>query len=78
MWLVSQVTVLSVSVRYTQLVHYFENYCTDCEWSASTEEYDSRETIARSAITHHVESGHTIDSRSLIYPVQPDRNKTIH
>lgn len=67
-WLVDQVTTLSVSTCCSQLVHYFENYCTDCEWSASTEGDNSRENIRRSAIDYHIDFGHTIDSRSFIYP----------
>lgn len=65
-------TVLSAYRPFYLLVGYFETYCTDCNWSASTEEYTSRETIGKHAITHHVESGHTIASRSLAYHIRLD------
>jgi predicted small metal-binding protein len=35
--------------------------CTDCEWSASTEE-SSREEVNRKAIQHHVETTHRVVS----------------
>lgn len=50
------------------MVYYFENHCTECDWSASTEECDTREEIGRAAIEHYVTSGHAIASRSLAYP----------
>lgn len=37
------------------------NYCVDCEWSASAEEY-SRDELASLAIEHAVECGHDIES----------------
>lgn len=56
------------------MVYYFENYCTECDWSASTEEYDSREEIGRVAIEHYVRSCHAIASRSLTYQDTPEPN----
>lgn len=49
-------------------MHYFENYCTECDWRASTKEYGSHAKVGREAIDHHVESDHVIESRSLTYP----------
>lgn len=49
-------------------MYYFENYCTECDWTVSTEDCDSRGLIGKRAIDHHVGSGHSIDSRALIYP----------
>ncbi|WP_122088858.1 hypothetical protein [Halalkalicoccus subterraneus] len=49
-------------------MHYFENYCAECDWAASTEELASRSEVGNAAVAHHVESGHEIDSRSLTFP----------
>lgn len=49
-------------------VHYFENYCTECDWQTSTEEHDSRSEVSNEAVAHYVESGHPIDSRSITFP----------
>ena len=43
------------------LVTYHRNYCTDCDWSASTETH-SRHEIARRTIDHFCETHHTIVS----------------
>jgi predicted small metal-binding protein len=37
------------------------NYCTECGWSASAEEY-STEELSELAIEHFLETGHTIES----------------
>lgn len=50
------------------MMRYFENYCTECDWNASTEEYESHTAIGKEAIDHHVDSGHSIDARSLTHP----------
>ena len=38
-----------------------ENYCLNCDWSASIEDYDQQE-LANLAIEHHLEYGHNIES----------------
>lgn len=43
------------------IVTYHRNYCTECDWSASTET-QSRHEVARAAIDHFHETLHTIES----------------
>ena len=40
----------------------FSNYCTECEWVASSEGCATA-TLAEQAIEHAVETGHDIDSK---------------
>ena len=37
------------------------NYCRDCEWSATTAEYNTQE-LGRRVLGHTIETGHDIDS----------------
>lgn len=37
------------------------NYCTECEWTASAEEYNTQE-LSELAIAHFLATGHTIES----------------
>ena len=46
---------------YYEPMAYHQNYCTDCEWSASTECYNRHE-VSKRAIAHFCETGHTIGS----------------
>ena len=39
-----------------------KNYCTDCDWSASTANGYSPTELTRQAIEHHLMSGHAIES----------------
>ncbi|WP_254761959.1 hypothetical protein [Natrinema marinum] len=48
-------------------------YCLDCDWSADSTDLPSQRARSRAAIEHHVETGHTIDSReSAVRPTTPD------
>ncbi|WP_222916893.1 hypothetical protein [Natrinema sp. SYSU A 869] len=48
-------------------------YCLDCDWSETTANEPSQQDRSQAAIEHHVETGHTIDSReSEIPPLTPD------
>jgi len=40
-------------------VSYFVNYCTECDWSASTPAY-TRSEQSGLAIAHHIATGHDI------------------
>ncbi len=44
-------------------VTYHRNYCTECNWSASTEDH-SRHEVASLAIEHFIETHHTIESEA--------------
>ncbi len=39
-----------------------KNYCTECDWSASTANGYSPTELTRQAIEHHLISGHAIGS----------------
>lgn len=49
-------------------VEYFRNYCTECEWEATTEEHPSRRRVSELAIEHHCRHGHDIESLVIEYP----------
>ena len=44
---------------------FHRNYCVTCEWSASTENYSNQE-VASQAVEHAVETGHDIESESIV------------
>ena len=44
---------------------FHRNYCVTCEWSANTETYSDQE-VASQAIEHVVETGHDIESGSIV------------
>lgn len=49
-------------------VRYFRNYCTECEWEATTEETESSREVGERAVEHHCEFGHGIESLTIEYP----------
>ena len=50
-------------------MEYFRNYCTECEWEATTEEHASRLKVSELAVEHHCKRGHDIESLTIEYPV---------
>jgi hypothetical protein len=45
-------------------VTYHRNYCTECDWSASTERY-TRHEVGKRAITHFCNTNYTIESERI-------------
>lgn len=43
----------------------YRNYCVHCDWEATLEDH-SRDELATLAIEHACESGHDIDSQSMV------------
>ncbi|ADJ14886.1 hypothetical protein [Halalkalicoccus jeotgali] len=41
---------------------YITLHCTDCDWTASTDDGYGRVKVSRLAIEHHCHSGHTVVS----------------
>lgn len=43
---------------------YHQNYCTECDWSASSEHHTRRE-VASQAMDHFMETQHTIEGETV-------------
>ena len=43
---------------------YYENYCVECDWSASKRDHSASE-LASLAIKHAIQAGHDIDSQQV-------------
>lgn len=49
-------------------VEHFRNYCTECEWEATTATGLSRQEVSALAVEHHCERGHDIESMVIDRP----------
>ena len=43
-------------------------YCLHCDWHTSETDEPSERARSRAAVEHHVETGHTIDSKDGVVP----------